>query len=48
MQNAEKNAKEVQGAAAKVTNPVKTENRPNIPGKDKNDAPLKNENPNTV
>ncbi len=35
MQNAEKNAKEVQGAAAKVTNPVKTENRPNIPGKDK-------------
>ena len=47
MQNAEKNAKEVQGAAvnAKGTNLVKTENRPNIPGKAKNDEPLNNENP---
>jgi len=49
MQNAEKNAKEVQAAAgAKGTNPSKTENRPNIPGKAKNDEPLKNQNPGTA
>lgn len=47
MQNAEKNAKEVQVAAAgaKGTNPSKTETRPSIPGKAKNDEPLKNQNP---
>lgn len=50
MQNAEKNAKEVQvvAAGAKGTNPAKTENRPNIPGKAKNDEPTQNQNPGTA
>jgi hypothetical protein len=41
MKTAEKNAQKVQGtsAAAKGTNTVKTENRPNIPGKEKDGKP---------
>ena len=47
MQTKEKNAKGLQGttAHAKQTTDVKTENRPNIPGKEKNDEPAKDQKP---
>ncbi len=44
MQTAEKNAKSVQGAPAKTnSNSPKTENRPSIPGNEKNNDPAKTE-----
>ncbi|MBE9665393.1 hypothetical protein [Mucilaginibacter boryungensis] len=46
MKAAEKNAKQVQGTNAKNANTPRTENRPNIPGKEaKQDEALKDEKP---
>ncbi|HWZ15439.1 MAG TPA: hypothetical protein VNW95_09395 [Mucilaginibacter sp.] len=45
MKTAEKNAKGVQGTTAKNNEAVKTQNRPNIPGKEKNNEPAKNQTP---
>ena len=46
MKTAEKNAKEVQGTNAKNTNAPRTENRPNLTGKEaKKDEPAKDEKP---
>lgn len=45
MKTAEKNAKPVAATTAPATNAPRTENRPNIPGKDKNDEPAKDEKP---
>ncbi|WP_439697411.1 hypothetical protein ACFGVS_03145 [Mucilaginibacter sp. AW1-7] len=46
MKTAEKNAKQVQGTNAKNTNAPRTENRPNITGKEaKQDEPAKDEKP---
>jgi hypothetical protein len=47
METKTKNAKGVQGttAQAKQTTDVKTENRPSIPGKEKNDEPVKDQKP---
>lgn len=45
MKTAEKNAKGVQGTTAKNNETTKTQNRPNIPGKEKNDEPAKNQTP---
>jgi len=45
MKTAEKNAKGVQGTTAKNNEATKTQNRPNIPGKEKNDEPAKNQTP---
>lgn len=45
MKTAEKNAKKVQGTNAAAKNEVRTENRPNIPGKDKNNETAKDQIP---
>src|SRR5665213_2319773 len=43
MKTAEKNAKGVQGTAEKNNEAVKIQNRPSIPGKEKNHEPAKNQ-----
>jgi hypothetical protein len=45
MKTAEKNAKGVQGTTAKNNEAAKVQNRPNIPGKEKNDEPAKDQKP---
>lgn len=45
MQTAEKNAKGAQGATAKNNQSTKIENRPSIPGKEKNEEPAQNQTP---